>query len=224
MRLQDKAIIVTGAAGGLGRQYAIRFAKEGAKLTIADVQDVSKTAELCRAEGAEVDPAARRRLLRGRHAGDGAPHPRAVRAHRRPPEQRGHDARAGGEVHPRRGHGDLGPRRSRSTRAGRSWACAPSSRTCGSSAPGPSSTSAPAARSASRGRTDRHEPALRLVEVGHHRHHPRRGARTRPVQHQRRHRRAGLDDLRYARSRSSADEAYPMSRRRRSCGAACRRT
>lgn len=56
MRLQDKAIIVTGAAGGLGRQYAIRFAKEGAKLTIADVQDVSKTAELCRAEGAGVIP------------------------------------------------------------------------------------------------------------------------------------------------------------------------
>ena len=56
MRLQDRAIIVTGAAGGLGRQYAIRFAKEGAKLTIADVQDVSKTAELCRAEGAEVVP------------------------------------------------------------------------------------------------------------------------------------------------------------------------
>ena len=56
MRLQDKAIIVTGAAGGLGRQYAIRFAKEGAKLTIADVQDVGKTAELCRTEGAEVIP------------------------------------------------------------------------------------------------------------------------------------------------------------------------
>ncbi len=56
MRLQDKAIIVTGAAGGLGRQYAVRFAKEGARLTIADIQDVSKTAELCRAEGADVLP------------------------------------------------------------------------------------------------------------------------------------------------------------------------
>lgn len=54
MRLQDKAIIVTGAAGGLGRQYAIRFAKEGAKLTVADIQDCSKTADLCRAEGADV--------------------------------------------------------------------------------------------------------------------------------------------------------------------------
>ena len=40
----------------MGRQYALRFAKEGAKLTIADIQDVSKTAELCRAEGAEVIP------------------------------------------------------------------------------------------------------------------------------------------------------------------------
>ena len=56
MRLQGKAIIVTGAAGGLGRQYAIRFAQEGARLTVADVQDVGKTAEWCRAEGAEVLP------------------------------------------------------------------------------------------------------------------------------------------------------------------------
>ncbi len=56
MRLQGKAIIVTGAAGGLGRQYAVRFAREGARLTVADVQDVGKTAELCRAEGADVLP------------------------------------------------------------------------------------------------------------------------------------------------------------------------
>ncbi len=54
MRLDGKVIIVTGAAAGLGRQYAIRFAKEGARLTIADVQDVAKTAELCRSAGAEV--------------------------------------------------------------------------------------------------------------------------------------------------------------------------
>lgn len=56
MRLEGKAIIVTGAAGGLGRQYAVRFAREGARLTVADVQDVGKTAELCRAQGAEVLP------------------------------------------------------------------------------------------------------------------------------------------------------------------------
>ena len=56
MRLQGKAIIVTGAAGGLGRQYAVRFAREGARLTVADVQDVGQTAELCRAEGADVLP------------------------------------------------------------------------------------------------------------------------------------------------------------------------
>lgn len=56
MRLQGKAIIVTGAAGGLGRQYAVRFAREGARLTVADVQDVGKTAELCRAEGTDVLP------------------------------------------------------------------------------------------------------------------------------------------------------------------------
>ena len=56
MLLQGKAIIVTGAAGGLGRQYAVRFAREGARLTVADVRDVEETAELCRAEGAEALP------------------------------------------------------------------------------------------------------------------------------------------------------------------------
>ena len=36
MRLEGKAIIVTGAAGGLGRQYAIRFAREGAPVAGLD--------------------------------------------------------------------------------------------------------------------------------------------------------------------------------------------
>ena len=54
MLLQDRVIIVTGAAMGLGRSYAARLAKEGAKVAIADIADLSKTEALCKAEGAEV--------------------------------------------------------------------------------------------------------------------------------------------------------------------------
>jgi 3-oxoacyl-[acyl-carrier protein] reductase len=39
MRFQDQVVIVTGAARGLGRQYAERFAGEGAKVVVADLRD-----------------------------------------------------------------------------------------------------------------------------------------------------------------------------------------
>lgn len=34
--LQDKSVVVTGAAGGLGRAFALGFAKSGAKVVVAD--------------------------------------------------------------------------------------------------------------------------------------------------------------------------------------------
>ncbi len=37
MRLKDKVAIITGAGSGIGRQSAIRFAEEGAKLILADL-------------------------------------------------------------------------------------------------------------------------------------------------------------------------------------------
>jgi len=54
MRLEGKVIIVTGAARHLGQAYAVRLAREGARLTLSDVQDCSETAALCEGEGAEV--------------------------------------------------------------------------------------------------------------------------------------------------------------------------
>jgi len=37
MRFQDQGVLVTGAASGIGRQLAIAFAEEGARLAIADI-------------------------------------------------------------------------------------------------------------------------------------------------------------------------------------------
>lgn len=41
MRLQDKVAIITGAGQGIGRQTAITFAREGAKVVVADVNEAT---------------------------------------------------------------------------------------------------------------------------------------------------------------------------------------
>src|SRR5918911_1450564 len=38
MRLQDKIAIITGGANGMGRATALRFAREGASVVVADVE------------------------------------------------------------------------------------------------------------------------------------------------------------------------------------------
>jgi 3-oxoacyl-[acyl-carrier protein] reductase len=39
VRLRDRVAIVTGAAQGIGRAYALRFAQEGAHVVVADIRD-----------------------------------------------------------------------------------------------------------------------------------------------------------------------------------------
>ncbi len=54
MRLKDRVAIVTGAARGLGRIYALRLAKEGAKVVVADILDGKETVEAVAAQGGEA--------------------------------------------------------------------------------------------------------------------------------------------------------------------------
>lgn len=54
--LKGKVVVITGAAGGLGREFALGFAAEGAKIVAADVQlaGVEETAKLVEAAGGEA--------------------------------------------------------------------------------------------------------------------------------------------------------------------------
>ncbi|MGH3937648.1 MAG: SDR family NAD(P)-dependent oxidoreductase [Pseudonocardiaceae bacterium] len=57
-RLSAKSAVITGAAKGIGRATAIRFAAEGARLTITDVDQsgLEELSDVLAAEGAEAVP------------------------------------------------------------------------------------------------------------------------------------------------------------------------
>ena len=54
--LQDKVVVITGAAGGLGREFALGFAAEGAKIVAADVSEagLAETVKLVEVEGGQA--------------------------------------------------------------------------------------------------------------------------------------------------------------------------
>jgi NAD(P)-dependent dehydrogenase (short-subunit alcohol dehydrogenase family) len=56
MRLSGKVALVTGGGGGIGRSTAIRFAKEGAKVTVADIDSLGgeETVSLIKQNGGEA--------------------------------------------------------------------------------------------------------------------------------------------------------------------------
>ncbi len=56
MRLENKVAIITGSARGLGKAYALRFAREGADLTVCDVHDCAPVAGEIEALGREALP------------------------------------------------------------------------------------------------------------------------------------------------------------------------
>lgn len=53
MQLQDKAAVITGAGSGVGRASALRFAEEGARVVVADIDidRATETAQLVEKEG-----------------------------------------------------------------------------------------------------------------------------------------------------------------------------
>src|SRR5262249_2238477 len=56
MRLAEKIAIITGAAQGIGRAYAVRFAREGAHVVVADLREdaAQAVARECSACGPEA--------------------------------------------------------------------------------------------------------------------------------------------------------------------------
>lgn len=56
MRLKDKVALITGAGSGIGRETALLFAQEGAKVVVADVNDKAgaETVTLVKNMGAEA--------------------------------------------------------------------------------------------------------------------------------------------------------------------------
>jgi NAD(P)-dependent dehydrogenase (short-subunit alcohol dehydrogenase family) len=54
LELKDKVVIVTGSGRNIGKMYAERFAREGAKVTVCDIIDCTETEKAIQSMGGEV--------------------------------------------------------------------------------------------------------------------------------------------------------------------------
>src|SRR5580704_19644877 len=56
MRLKDRTALITGAGGGIGQEIALAFAREGARVTIADItpDGAAATATLINERGGQA--------------------------------------------------------------------------------------------------------------------------------------------------------------------------
>lgn len=83
-RFEKRSVIVTGAASGIGRETAIRFAREGALVTVADIDDAGaqRTVDAIAADGGTArasrtdvsDADAVRAMVDGAAGAYGGPH------------------------------------------------------------------------------------------------------------------------------------------------------
>ncbi|TDD33333.1 SDR family oxidoreductase [Actinomadura sp. KC06] len=83
-RFEERSVIVTGAASGIGRETAVRFAREGALVTVADIDEegARQTVEAIAAEGGTAracrtdvsDPEAVQAMVDGAAEAHGGPH------------------------------------------------------------------------------------------------------------------------------------------------------
>ncbi len=53
MKFENKVVIITGAARGLGQEYARQFARRGAQVVVGDIRDCAETLKIIQEEGAQ---------------------------------------------------------------------------------------------------------------------------------------------------------------------------